>query len=212
METDTSANEIPWDEIIKKEARGIDDADLGEVQEVNSDYVVTQKGILDKEWFHIPRNLVTSYDGNKLIFRVTKEEAETSYLRNERPAEAVEEDESEESETHIPVIEERLEPTTKVVIEQATIAKEPIKETKTIEVPLTHEELVIERKTVEDYRLTDEKPVESRTEIKIPLKREEVEATKQSYVKEEIILTKKQVTETRTITEELASEKIAEEG
>ncbi|MGA7977461.1 MAG: DUF2382 domain-containing protein, partial [Nitrososphaeraceae archaeon] len=173
METDTPADEIPWDEIIKKEARGIDDADLGEVQEVNSDYVVTQKGIIEKEWFHIPRNLVTRYDGNKLIFRVTKEEAETSYLRNERPAEAVEDDDSE---THIPMVEERLEPTTKVVIEQATIVKEPIKETKTIEVPLTHEELVIERKTVEDYRLTDEKPVESRTEIKIPLKREEVEA------------------------------------
>ncbi|MGA9927214.1 MAG: YsnF/AvaK domain-containing protein, partial [Nitrososphaeraceae archaeon] len=182
---------------------------LGEVQEVNSDYVVTQKGILEKEWLHIPRNLVTRYDGNKLIFRVTKEEAETSYLRNERPAEAVEDDDSE---THIPMVEERLEPTTKVVIEQATIVKEPIKETKTIEVPLTHEELVIERKTVEDYRLTDEKPVDSRTEIKIPLKREEVEATKQSYVKEEIILTKKQVTETRTITEELASEKLTEEG
>lgn len=209
METDTPANEIPWDEIIKKEARGIDDADLGEVQEVNSDYVVTQKGILDKEWFHIPRNLVTSYDGNKLIFRVTKEEAETTYLRNERPAEAIEEDESE---NHIPVVEERLEPTTKVVIEQATVVKEPIKETKTVEVPLTHEELVIERRTIEDYRLTDEKPVESRTEIKIPLKREKVEATKQSYVKEEIILKKKLVTKTRTITEELASEKLAEEG
>lgn len=209
MEIDTPTNEIPWDEIIKKEARGIDDADLGEVQHVNSDYVVTQKGILDKEWFHIPRNLVTSYDGNKLIFRVTKEEAENSYLRNERPVEDAEKDEFE---THIPMVEERLEPTTNVVIEQATIVKEPIKETKTIEVPLTHEELVIERKTVEDYRLTDEKPVESRTEIKIPLKREEVEATKQSYVKEEIILTKKQVTETRTITEELASEKLTEEG
>ena len=208
MEPDVPANEILWDKIIKKEARGIDDADLGEVQEVNSDNVVTQKGILDKEWFHIPRNLVNSYDGNKLIFRVTKEEAETTYLRNERPAEAIEVDESE---NHIPVVEERLEPTTKVVVEETTIVKEPIKETKTIEVPLTHEELVIERKTVEDYRLTDEKPVESRTEIKIPLKREEVEATKQSYVKEEIILKKKQVTETRTLTEELASEKLVEE-
>lgn len=207
MEADTPANEIPWDEIIKKEARGIDDAALGEVQEVISDYVVTQKGILDKEWFNIPRNLVTSYDGNKLIFRVTKEEAESSYLRNERPVKAVEKDESE---THIPVVEERLEPTTKLVIEQATIVKEPIKETKSVEVPLTHEELIIERRTVED-RLTDEKPVESRTEIKIPLKREEVEATKQSYVKEEIILKKKQVIETRNITEELASEKLVEE-
>ena len=51
MEIDTPPNEIPWDEIIKKEARGIDDADLGEVQKVNSDYVVTQKGILIKNGF-----------------------------------------------------------------------------------------------------------------------------------------------------------------
>ena len=76
METDTPANEIPWDEIIKKEARGFDNKNIGEVQEVNSNYVVTQKGILDKDWFHIPRNLVTSYDGNKLIFRVKKDDAE----------------------------------------------------------------------------------------------------------------------------------------
>lgn len=208
MDTDTPTSEIPWAEIVKKEARGIDDTDLGEVQEVNSQYVLTQKGIIDKEWFHIPRDLVASYDGDTLIFRVTKEETDSTYLRKERPLEAVD---GEESETHIPVVEERLEPTTKVVIEQATVVKEPVKETKTIEVPLTHEELVIERRTIEDYRLTDEKPVESRTEIKIPLKREEVETTKQYYVKEEIILKKKQVTETRTITEELTSERLKEE-
>ena len=70
------------------------------------------------------RQYSTSYDENKLSFRVTKEEADTSYLRNERPEEAVEKDESE---THIPVVEERLGPTTKVVIEQATIVKEPVK-------------------------------------------------------------------------------------
>ena len=103
------------------------------------------------------------------------------------------------SETHIPVVEERLQPTTNVVLEQVTIVKESIRETKTIEASLTHEDLVIERKIVEDYWLTDKKPVESRTEIKIPLKREEVEAKKQSYVKEEIILKKKQVVETRML-------------
>ena len=34
-------------DVNKKEARGIDNADL-EVQEVSIDYIVTQKGILDK--------------------------------------------------------------------------------------------------------------------------------------------------------------------
>jgi uncharacterized protein (TIGR02271 family) len=59
--------------------------------------------------------------------------------------------------------------------------------------------------------MTDEEPVESKNEIKIPLKREDIETTKQSYVKEEVIVTKKPVTETKTITEELTSEKLTED-
>jgi hypothetical protein len=34
---------INWDEVIDKKARGIDDYDLGEVQEVRENVVVTQK-------------------------------------------------------------------------------------------------------------------------------------------------------------------------
>ena len=68
---------INWDEIIKKEARGIEDYDLGEVHAVEADTVVTKKGIVDKDKFYLPKNLVESYDGDKLQFRVTKEEAQT---------------------------------------------------------------------------------------------------------------------------------------
>jgi hypothetical protein len=40
--------------IIKKEARGLgDDADFGEVQEVGIEYIVTQKGIMDKDKYTI---------------------------------------------------------------------------------------------------------------------------------------------------------------
>jgi hypothetical protein len=45
---------IDWDEVIKKEARGKDDEDLGEVQEVGDTYVVVQKGLISKEKFYIP--------------------------------------------------------------------------------------------------------------------------------------------------------------
>ena len=66
---------INWDEIIKKEARGIEDYDLGEIHSVEADIVVTKKGIVDKEKFYLPKTLVESLDGDKLHFRVTKEEA-----------------------------------------------------------------------------------------------------------------------------------------
>jgi uncharacterized protein (TIGR02271 family) len=198
---------IPWDEVIKKEARGIDDYDLGEVQQVTSEHVITQKGIVNTKWFQIPKRLAQEFDGNKLVLKVGEEEAKMMYAKDESPLE----EDQEGSETTVPLVEERLEPRKTEIIEEATLVKEPLKETKQMDVELTHEELALERKTLSEARKTDEKPVESRTEIKVPLKREEVESTKQSYVKEEIRVTKKPVTETQNVTEEVTSEKITED-
>lgn len=76
MSTD---NNVDFADVIKKEARGINDADLGEVQEVRQDSVITKAGVVDKEVYSIPKNLVEKYDGHNLWFRVTKEEAENLY-------------------------------------------------------------------------------------------------------------------------------------
>jgi hypothetical protein len=62
------------EEIIKKEARGLGDADLGEVQEVTGEFIVTQKGTVDKDVFYIPKNLVDHFDGSTVFFTVTEEE------------------------------------------------------------------------------------------------------------------------------------------
>ena len=48
--TDDNKN-IDWDEVVKKEARGIDDADFGEVQLTMGDTVITEKGVTDKKDF-----------------------------------------------------------------------------------------------------------------------------------------------------------------
>ena len=67
---------ISWDEALKKEARGIADYDLGEVDEVQSDVVVTKKGIVDKDKFYLPKNLAERYDGHKIWFKISKEDAQ----------------------------------------------------------------------------------------------------------------------------------------
>ena len=63
------------EEIIKKEARGLGDADFGEVQQVTGEFIVTQKGTVDKDVFYIPQNLVDHFDGSTVFFTVTEEEA-----------------------------------------------------------------------------------------------------------------------------------------
>jgi len=59
-------NNIDFTDVIKKEARGINDADLGEVQEVKQDSVITKAGVVDKEVYSFPKNLVEKYDGHNL--------------------------------------------------------------------------------------------------------------------------------------------------
>jgi uncharacterized protein (TIGR02271 family) len=191
---------INWDDVIKKEARGSDGYDLGEVQEVTSEFVLTQKGVVDKKRFEIPKKLVKDFDGNKLVLDVTELDAKNSYLQNKS--------DSDNNEQTIPLIKEELEPKKYEKEVKATIVKEPIKETSQVDLELTHEELVIERRPLAEPRKTDEEAVQSRTEIKIPLKRQEVEVNKQSYVTEEIIAKKKPVTETTTVSEEVITEKL----
>jgi hypothetical protein len=61
-------------DIIKKEARGLEeDTDFGEVQEVGVEYIITQKRILDKDKYHIPKNLVDRFEDGVVYFRVTAE-------------------------------------------------------------------------------------------------------------------------------------------
>jgi hypothetical protein len=69
-----SSNDIEWNDVIKKEARGINDEDLGEVQQVQGNYVLLQKGMINKEKFYIPKDQTESYDGDVLRFRFSKQE------------------------------------------------------------------------------------------------------------------------------------------
>lgn len=218
---------INWNEVIKKEARGKNDEDLGEVQKVGDTYVLVQKGLINKERFHIPQDEVERYDGDVLRFKLSEDEIRSKYLgvdpsvsstsNNDNANYVGEENKAglEESESvRFPLAEEELDVSKReVTYKEATLIKEPITETKTVEVPLTYEELIVESRppteaTTSQHQLKP--PVNTREEIKIPLKREEVEVKKEPYVKEEVVLRKKRVTEKKTITEEVKGEKLVE--
>ncbi len=219
--SNTNQQSIYWDEVIKKEARGAaDDSDFGEVQEIGQHYVLTQKGLISKDKFYIPKFLVQGYDGSTLWFNASEDDLE-EWKRDSPPNydeyvkfKKVEEKEvSSDIETRIPVIEERLKVSKRTSTSEATITKEPTSEKKTIEVPVTHEEVKVERRpTTKETSSTSERPVESKTEVKIPVNKEQVDVTKEPYVKEEVIVKKKPVTETETVSDTVKSEKISTSG
>jgi uncharacterized protein (TIGR02271 family) len=216
--------DIDWNDTIKKEARGSNDEDLGEVQEITNGYVVVQKGLINKEKFHIPQDKAESYDGSVLRFSISEEDVVNRYAEDSSPPSIEDQYESttaidsgggsgggiqveEDEEKAVPLTDEKLEVSKGIQEGQATLTKEPVTETKTVEVPVTHEEVTIEIRPPSGQTKAQE-PVSSEENITIPLKREEVEVSKTAFVKEEAVIKKNPITETQEISEETTSEKV----
>ncbi|MBD0359869.1 MAG: YsnF/AvaK domain-containing protein [Nitrososphaeraceae archaeon] len=227
---------IDWDDVIKKEARGINDEDLGEVQEVTQDYVLVQKGLINKEKLYIPRDLAIGYNGTFLIFNITAEEAKNKFLKDSEPvvsqSQVLEEGATITDDLAIiPVMAERLDVSKKAYSQEAKIIKESITDTKTTEVQLVHDELYIETRPIsqeeEEEEVITAKGYQTNTsssssiQSDIPteeevatlfLRVEVPEVSKHPYLKEEIIVKKESITETKKITEQIRSEKVSVEG
>ena len=223
MENGTFGPILNWNEIIMKEARSLDDVKLGKIQEINETSFVIEKGTKNNEKFYIPRSIPHAYNGSVILLDITEDEAKKQFMTDtSMPTPSTEESKAlpreENGETIIPLTEERLKVSKKETMQEATLIKESVKETKTVEVQLTHEELIIEKRKPSSSSSGDtttegeQKQIQSKTEITIPLKKEEVVVTKKPYVKEEIVIKKKQVTETKTVSEDLISEKVSDRG
>jgi len=176
---DSDSKNIPWNEIIKKDAVGINHEDFGKIQEVGPVSILTKKGFLNTEFFDIPKDLVASYDGNKVYFKLNEEEARNFSKRNSslltekeekeedstiNQSKITAEDENNNLSTDytsidnknndivIPLMSEELVVTKTEVTDEVIITKKPVTETKTEQVQLIHEEIRIERRPVSNSK------------------------------------------------------------
>jgi hypothetical protein len=141
------SSKIEWNDVIRKEARGINDEDLGEVQEVSNGFIVVQKGIINKEKFFIPKDKAESFNGKILRFKISKDEISNNYQRDAYP-EPTYHDESDKTSTirkpekiTIDVIEEKLDISKRAEGSHVSHVKESVKEIRTVQVPVVYEEI-----------------------------------------------------------------------
>ena len=215
---------VNWDRIIHKNVRTLNNQGMGKVVAVPNDedtiIISSQSG---SEQYKIPRSSVSGFNGAEVLLNETAYKIMSSSYRVDnagvyeaKPSNIITEghQQQEKEESTVPVIEERLNVSKKTSITQYTITKDPITEKKTIEVPVTHEELIVEKRPPKDSTSSSsaQGPVKSKTEIKVPLNREEVEVTKEPFVKEEVVVKKKPVTETRTVSDTVRKERIKMSG
>ena len=75
MSSNDSTIKYNPEDIIKKEARGSDGGHLGEIKDISHDYVITEKGVIDKDRSHIPKNSIIHLDGQYVWFGMTEDGA-----------------------------------------------------------------------------------------------------------------------------------------
>ena len=138
---------------------------------------------------------------------------------------------SRELQTTIPLLDENLEITKKIIEDNIKIIKEPVKETRSEEIELKYDKVTIIKRpvkiemnipksestnhqletnfsTIQAIKKGDGMNESNRTEIIMVIEREEPVVTKRSFSDEEVIVKKQTLVETKTITEELIHEHI----
>jgi uncharacterized protein (TIGR02271 family) len=207
---------VNWDRIIHKNVRTLDNQGMGKVVAVPNDedtiIISSQSG---SEQYRIPRSSVSGFNGAEVLLNETAYKIMSSSYRVDnagvyeaKPSNIITEghQQQEKEESTVPLMEERLNVSKKTSTTQYTITKEPVTEKKTLEVPVTREELIVEKRPPKESSSSAQGPVNSKTEIKVPLMREEVEVTKEPFVKEEVVVKKKYIAETRTISDTVTIE------
>jgi uncharacterized protein (TIGR02271 family) len=223
MSSSTDQQPLPiteWDSVIGKNVKTVDYQDAGKVIGAvdNEDaIIISSEGPHSSYNYRVPKNRIQGFDDPNLLLSIARAEladyeisdiqnyaAQLKHIKTEKKG--------GEEEMIVPIIEEKLNVSKKVIADEVTIIKEPVTETKTIEVSLMREEIVIEKRptTAEGNASTLENPPpkNTRTEIRIPLIHEEVKIKKEPYVEEEIVIGKKPITETKTVSDFVISEKV----
>jgi uncharacterized protein (TIGR02271 family) len=209
-----------WSSIMGKNVKTVDYQLAGKViAAVDNEeaIIISSEGPHSSYNYRVPKERVQGLDGPDLLLSIARAELADYEINDIQTYSAqlrtIKTEKGGEEERIVPVTEEKLNVSKKVITDEATIIKEPVTETKTIEVSIMHEEIIIEKRpaTAEAANastLENPPPKNTRTEIRIPLIHEKAKIKKEPYVKQEIVIGKKPRTETKTVSDFVISEKV----
>ncbi len=89
---------------------------------------------------------------------------------------------------------------------EVEVHKDVVEEQKTVHVPVMHEEVYVERRDVDNATADTTTPIGDDETIRVPIVEEKVEVTKKPVVTEELVIGKRQATETEQVTEKTKRE------
>jgi hypothetical protein len=76
---------IPWEDVIHKHVRTVDNIDIGDVDKVGNEFIVVREGVANVHMYYIPKQYITNYDGSSLWIDVTSGLVSPKFEREDEP-------------------------------------------------------------------------------------------------------------------------------
>ncbi len=81
----SGAEIVPWDKIVNKDVKSVDQQDLGKVEAVTQNYIQTKEGLVAKKYYFIPKYYVSGFNGENTWVSLTKDEVKSRFERDKEP-------------------------------------------------------------------------------------------------------------------------------
>jgi hypothetical protein len=76
---------IPWEDVIHKHVRTLDNVDIGDVDKVGNEFIVVREGVANVHLYYIPKQYISNYDGSSIWIDVASGLVSPKFERENEP-------------------------------------------------------------------------------------------------------------------------------
>ena len=76
---------IPWEDVIHKHVRTLDNVDIGDVDRVGNELIIVRDGVANVHLYYIPKQYITNYDGSSIWIDVSSGLVSAKFEREDEP-------------------------------------------------------------------------------------------------------------------------------
>jgi uncharacterized protein (TIGR02271 family) len=206
MHTDTSQIQPGWvvvDDLGEK---------IGDVYQVQPDYVLITKGLIFPKDLYIPLSAIQTVDTAETTVTLNLHKSgidETAWSQAPAPG-SFRGDMTDGSDDAVLTVKEEQVSATKARKQTGEVAvgKRVVEQQVDMDVPVTSEEVEVTRRRVDRPAHANETFAEDEGTIRVPVTSEEVSVTKEPRVVEEVVVSKRPVTESQRVSDTVRREEV----
>ncbi len=77
---------LSWDKLKGKNAKSIDNKEIGKIKEISQDYIQIEKGLVSKDYFSVPKYFVEGYEDDDIVISLTEDEIKNKFMNKSNPS------------------------------------------------------------------------------------------------------------------------------